>query len=78
MQLDTQRARQVAGLLDIVIITISFVVLLSWMFGNGLFYKHAAPVVSPFTAFSLLLMSGSRFAERTIDTFAQRSDVPGR
>ncbi|MCL4810063.1 MAG: hypothetical protein KJ062_20070 [Thermoanaerobaculia bacterium] len=44
-------------------------VLLAWLAGRPLFYKPAAPVMSAFTAFSLLLMVLVRQARLQLDTW---------
>ncbi|HSM51524.1 MAG TPA: hypothetical protein VLA75_08990 [Thermoanaerobaculia bacterium] len=44
-------------------------VLVSWLLGRPLFYAPAAPVMSPFTAFSLFLMVAVRQARLHLDTW---------
>ncbi|MCB0421964.1 MAG: hypothetical protein KDD61_13285 [Bdellovibrionales bacterium] len=57
--------------LDSFIFIGSFVVFISWFTSNGFLYSPSSPVMSPFTAFSLLLMSGSRLAEKVFDTWSK-------
>ena len=54
--------RRLATTLDAVIALGSLVVLLGWFVGRPIAYAEAAPVLSPFTAFSLLIMVGVRQA----------------
>jgi hypothetical protein len=54
--------RRLATAIDAVIAVGSLVVMLGWFVGRPIAYSEAAPVMSPFTAFSLLLMVGVRQA----------------
>jgi hypothetical protein len=54
--------RQLATAFDAVIALGSLVVMLGWFVGRPIAYSDAAPVMSPFTAFSLLIMVGVRQA----------------
>ena len=54
--------RRLATALDAVIALASLVVLLGWFVGRPIAYTETAPVLSPFTAFSLLIMVGVRQA----------------
>lgn len=45
--------------------------LLYWLTGKGLFYSDTQPVLSPFTSFSLMLMAGSRWAEKVLETWSK-------
>jgi hypothetical protein len=54
--------RGLATALDAVIALGSLVVMLGWFVGRPIAYSGTAPVMSPFTAFSLLLMVGVRQA----------------
>ncbi len=49
----------------------SLVTLSFWATGEGLFYSDTEPVLSPFTSFSLLLMSGSRLSDRLFETWSK-------
>jgi hypothetical protein len=54
--------RRLSTALDAALAVGSLVVLLGWFVGRPIAYAEAAPVMSPFTAFSLLLMVGVRQA----------------
>ena len=54
--------RQLATAIDAVIAVATLVVMLGWFVGRPIAYSESAPVMSPFTAFSLLLMVGVRQA----------------
>jgi hypothetical protein len=54
--------RQLATAIDAVIAVASLVVMLGWFVGRPIAYSESTPVMSPFTAFSLLLMVGVRQA----------------
>jgi hypothetical protein len=54
--------RRLATTLDAAIALGSLVVMLGWFVGRPIAYSEAAPVMSPFTAFSLLIMVGVRQA----------------
>ena len=54
--------RRLATAADAVIALGSLVVMLGWFVGRPIAYSEAAPVMSPFTAFSLLIMVGVRQA----------------
>jgi hypothetical protein len=56
-------------LLDFAVVLFCAVTLLWWFSGEGLFYSRSSPVLSPFTSFSLLLMAGSRLADRSLETW---------
>lgn len=49
--------RKLTTFLDAVIVAGAAAVILAWVLGRPLFYTPTAPVMSPFTAFSLLLLS---------------------
>ena len=49
-------------LCEILLLLGSFVTLIYWSTGKGMFYTEASPVLSPFTSASLLLMVGGRLA----------------
>jgi hypothetical protein len=66
--LDRPRLR-LATALDLTIGLGSAAVLLAWLAGRPLFYSATAPVMSPFTALSLLLMVGVRQARLHIETW---------
>ncbi len=54
--------RRLATAIDAAIALGSLVVMLGWFVGRPIAYSDAAPVMSPFTAFSLLIMVGVRQA----------------
>jgi hypothetical protein len=54
--------RRLSTAIDAVIATGSLAVMLGWFLGHPFAYKETAPVMSPFTAFSLLIMVGVRQA----------------
>lgn len=54
--------RRLATAIDAVLALGSLVVMLGWFVGRPIAYSEAAPVMSPFTAFSLLVMVGVRQA----------------
>jgi hypothetical protein len=54
--------RRLATTIDAAIALGSLVVMLGWFVGRPIAYSDAAPVMSPFTAFSLLIMVGVRQA----------------
>jgi len=54
--------KQVHLALDLLVFTLSFVNLIFWLTGKGLFYSDSGPVMSPFTSLSLMGMSGVRLA----------------
>ncbi len=54
--------RRLATTIDAVLAVASLLVMLGWFVGRPIAYSEAAPVMSPFTAFSLLLMVGVRQA----------------
>jgi hypothetical protein len=54
--------RRLATALDAAIALGSLVVMLGWFVGRPIAYSDAVPVMSPFTAFSLLIMVGVRQA----------------
>lgn len=56
-------------ILDGLVMAGSVAVIGGWLSGHPLFYSPAAPVMSPFTALSLLLMSATRQARLHLDTW---------
>lgn len=54
--------RQATTAVDTVILVLTTVVILAWVFGHPLFYTPSAPVLSPFTALSLLILAVVRQA----------------
>ena len=54
--------RRLATAIDAVLAAGSILVMLGWFAGHPIAYAEAAPVMSPFTAFSLLIMVGVRQA----------------
>jgi hypothetical protein len=61
--------RQLSTAVDAVIAAGSLVVMLAWFAGHPVAYTPAAPVMSPFTAFSLLLMVAVRQARLRFDSW---------
>jgi hypothetical protein len=59
----------VATVLDGITALGSCVVFVAWLAGRPLFYEAAAPVMSPFTALSLLVMVAVRQARLHLDTW---------
>ncbi len=55
--------------IDVLLVIATAVIILAWVFGSPLFYTESAPVISPFTAFSLLLMVLVRQARIHIGTW---------
>lgn len=65
------RALFVSLVLDWAILAGAIIVLLFWLTGVGLFYSETSPVMSPFTAFSLLLMALTRIASKSLETWSK-------
>lgn len=61
--------RRLATAIDAVIGAGSLAVMLAWALGSPIAYTPSAPVMSPFTAFSLLLMVGVRQARLHFDSW---------
>jgi hypothetical protein len=61
--------RRLATSIDAAIALGSLVVMLGWFVGRPIAYSDAAPVMSPFTAFSLLIMVGVRQARLHYDSW---------
>jgi hypothetical protein len=61
--------RRLATAIDAAIALGSLVVMLGWFVGRPIAYSDAAPVMSPFTAFSLLIMVGVRQARLHYDSW---------
>ena len=59
-----KKQETLAVTLEFIILIGSIAVSLMWLIGKPLFYYTDAPVMSIFTAFSLMLMSGARLARR--------------
>lgn len=55
-----------ASVLDSLVIAGSVIVAVFWLAGSPLFYSDSSPVMSIFTAFSLLCMAGARLARRLL------------
>ena len=49
--------RQVTSAIDALLVVATSAVILGWIFGHPILYTPSAPVVSPFTAFSLLVLT---------------------
>ena len=49
--------KKLTTILDALVAAGAAAVILAWVLGKPLFYTASAPVMSPFTAFSLLLLS---------------------
>lgn len=65
-----ERARlRITSALDLVVALGCAVVLAAWLLGSPVFYSAAAPVLSPFTAFSIFLMVGVRQARLHLETW---------
>jgi len=60
---------RVVSVVDGLLIAGSVIILVAWLAGHPLFYSPGAPVLSPFTALSLLLMVGTRQARLHIETW---------
>jgi len=61
--------RRVAVSLDLTLALGASVVMAAWLVGRPLLYTESAPVMSPFTAFSLLIMALVRMARLNLDTW---------
>lgn len=61
--------KKTASIIDLLILAGAIISLGFWATGKGLFYSETSPVMSPFTAISLLLMVGGRLAERNSNTW---------
>jgi hypothetical protein len=61
--------RRLSTAIDAVIAAGSLVVMLAWFFGHPIGYSDTAPVMSPFTAFSLLIMVGVRQARLRFESW---------
>lgn len=60
---------RVTTVIDALLAAGSLAVLAAWLIGQPLLYTAAAPVMSPFTALSLLIMVGTRQARLHIETW---------
>ena len=63
------RERRLTTLLDALLALAGAVVLVAWIAGRPVLYSDTAPVMSPFTAFSLLIMVAVRQARLHLDTW---------
>lgn len=63
--------QKVSYFLDGLILAFAALVFLAWFTGTPILYSKTSPVMSPFTAFSLMLMAGSRLAEKLFDTWSK-------
>jgi hypothetical protein len=63
------RVRRFAAVLDLLLAVGALAVILAWFIGKPLFYTDLAPVMSGFTAFSLLIMVLVRLARLYLDTW---------
>jgi hypothetical protein len=61
--------RRLATAIDAVIAAGSLAVMLGWFLGHPIGYSATAPVLSPFTAFSLLIMVGVRQARLRFESW---------
>ncbi|MBI5440023.1 MAG: hypothetical protein HY900_02300 [Deltaproteobacteria bacterium] len=61
--------RQWTTAVDVVLAVAACGVMLAWLIGHPVFYTPAAPVMSPFTAFSLLIMVLVRQARIHVETW---------
>jgi hypothetical protein len=61
--------RKLATAIDLVLAAGGGAVMLAWFAGHPLGYTPSAPVMSPFTAFSLLIMAGVRQARLHFDSW---------
>lgn len=66
--LDRGRRRQVTAI-DLTLGVLCGAVLAAWLIGRPLFYSPSAPVMSPFTALSLLIMVAVRQARLQLETW---------
>lgn len=62
-------SRRVVTVLDGALVLVTAAVIVSWIVDRPLLYVPAAPVVSPFTAFSLLLLAGERLYRVHLSTW---------
>jgi len=62
-------SRRVVTVLDGALVLATAAVIVSWIVGRPILYVPDAPVVSPFTAFSLLLLAGVRLCRMHLSTW---------
>jgi hypothetical protein len=55
--------------LDLMLLGSSTIIFVLWIFNIRPFYSSTHPVLSPFTCFSLMLLSSSRLALRHLSSF---------
>ena len=59
-----KRITQISIILEFIILAVSIVIASSWLLGSPLFYSDSGPVMSVFTALSLLVLSAVRLTGR--------------
>jgi hypothetical protein len=65
------QGRRLSTAIDAVLAVASVVVMLAWFAGHPIAYTPTAPVMSPFTAFSLLIMVSVRLARLHIESWPE-------
>jgi hypothetical protein len=65
----SQTIRRLVTLLDGALLLATGILIISWVVGRPIFYLPDAPVVSPFTAFSLLLLTSVRLCRMHLSTW---------
>jgi hypothetical protein len=65
------QGRRLSTAIDAVLAGASIVVMLAWFAGHPIAYTPDAPVMSPFTAFSLLIMVSVRLARLHLDSWPE-------
>lgn len=65
-----RRVSSISEVLDFVLLGLSTVTSLYWFTGKGLWYSDSSAVLSPFTSFSLLLMTLTRINRRYFSTWS--------
>ena len=61
--------RRLTTAIDLVLVIGSLAVMLAWLLGRPILYSATAPVMSPFTALSILIMAAVRQARLHLDTW---------